>query len=242
MNAAGPGHNLGPMERADDLILNADKWIKERPEITDDEQAGACQLAIDQLLAVKADLEQARDTERKPHDDAIAAITVRFRDKLMMVGIAVVRLREIAGAWLSKKRERIAAEAVERQRLADEAKRKANEAITTAVTTPSVGADFEAQRATEAAQTAEVAALKPAARAQVRGEYSSKAMSLHAYWHAEVIEGRESEALRSYAKNPAVRAVALKKAKQLAGELARREKREDAAPPGFRFFKTEKAL
>jgi hypothetical protein len=29
---------------------------------------------------------------------------------------------------------------------------------------------------------------------------------------------------------------------QLAGALARQEKRADAAPPGFRFFRTEKAV
>ena len=48
----GIGHNQPPTIRlrADELVANANRWIGSGG-ITDEEQAGACQLAIDQLRA-----------------------------------------------------------------------------------------------------------------------------------------------------------------------------------------------
>jgi hypothetical protein len=238
------GHNQpppdDPFDRADELVANANKWIKERPVIEDDEQAGACQLAIDQLRKVKEDLEADLKARRQPLDLAIAALRVQFRDPLELIGIAMTRLQEIGGAWLSKKRDRLAAEAAERERIAKVARDRANAAITEAVTTQSVEADLVARRATEDAMRASKAAAKPVPRAQVRSDYADKAMSLRATWHAEVTD--EKAALKSYAKDPDVRRVCLAEATRLATKLAREKKRADAAPPGFRFWKTEKAV
>jgi hypothetical protein len=242
-DAPSLGHNQpppDPFDRADELIANANKWIKERPEITDEEQAGACQLAIDQLRKVKEDLEADQKSRREPLDLAIAALRIQFRDPLMKIGIAMTRLQEISSAWLSKKRDRLAAEKAEQERIAAEARERANAAIEAAVTAPSVEHDLEARRATEDALRASKLAAKPVPRAQVRGDYSEKAMSLRATWHAEVID--EKAALKSYAKDPDVRRVCLAEALRLASKLAREKKREDAAPPGFRFWKTEKAV
>jgi hypothetical protein len=242
-DAPSLGHNQpppDPFDRADELIANANKWITERPEITDEEQAGACQLAIDQLRKVKEDLEADQKARREPLDLAIAALRIQFRDPLLKIGIAMTRLQEISGAWLSKKRDRLAAEKAEQERIAQEARDRANAAIVEAVTAPSIEADLLARRATEDAAKLSKLAAKPVPRAQVRGDYSEKAMSLHDYWHAEVTN--EAAALRAYGKDPDVRKAALAKALQKASALAREKQRADAAPPGFRFWKTEKAL
>src|SRR4051794_20751520 len=106
---AGPGHNQPPADlfaRAHELVANANKWSAERPEIESDEQAGACQLATDQLLTAKADLDAAQKAERKPHDEAIVEIRARYRDPLELINIALLRLRQIAGAWLRKKKNK----------------------------------------------------------------------------------------------------------------------------------------
>jgi hypothetical protein len=239
----GIGHNQppdDPFARADELVANANRWIKERPEITDEEQAGACQLAIDQLRAAKEDLDKAQKAERKPHDDAIAEIRVRYRDPLELIGIALTRLQAIGGAWLSKKRDRLAAEKAEQERIAQEARDRANAAITEAVTTQTVEADLIARRATEDAMRASKAAARPTPRAQVKGDFSAKAMSLHERWRAEVVD--DALALKSYAKHPAIRAAALAEIVKVASKEARELKDESKAKPGTKFLRTEKAV
>ena len=237
------GHNqppLDPFDRADELVANANKWIKDRPEIEDEEQAGACQLAIDQLNKVKEDLEAEWKARRQPHDLAIVALRTQFRNPLELIGIAKTRLQEISGAWLSKKRERLAAEKAERERIAGEAQRMATTLASFAKADGTVEAELAAKRAAEDAAKASKVAAKAVPRAQVRGDYSEKAMSLRDRWHAEITD--EKAALKSYAKDPDVRRVCLAEALRLASKLAREKKREDAAPPGFRFWKTEKAV
>jgi hypothetical protein len=242
---SGIGHNLppdDPFARAAELVENANRWIKERPEIADEEQAGAAQLAIDQLRKVKEDLEADLKARRQPHDQAIADLRVLFRDPLELIGIAMTRLQEIGAAWLQKKRDRLAAEKAEQERIAQVARDRANAAIIEAVTQPSVEADLLARRATEDAAKLSKAAAKPVPRAQVRGDFSEKAMSLRATWKAEPIKGRETEAIRAYAKDAEVRAAALKAATSVASRAAKAAKRADAAPAGWRFFKTETAV
>jgi hypothetical protein len=237
------GHNQppdDPFERAAELVANANKWIAERPVIEDDEQAGAGQLAIDQLNKAKEDLEAAREKEREPHDLAIVAIRTRFRDPLELIGIAKTRLQQIMGLWLSKKRDRLAAEKAEQERIAQEARDRANAAIVEAVTQPSVEADLKARRATEDAAKLSKLAAKPTGRAQVRGDYSDRAVSLRENWRAEITD--ETLALRSYAKHPQIRTAALAKIVKVASAEAREFKDESKAKPGTKFLRTEKAV
>lgn len=237
----GIGHNQpSAFERAAELVANANKWAQQRPEIADEEQAGACQLAIDQLRACKEDLEKAAKAERQPHDAAIAEIRTRYRDPLEMIGIAMTKLQQLAGRWLAKKRERVLIEQRERERAAQEAAQKASDLVHAADGERTVEADLAAKRAREDADRLAREASKPVGRARIKGEYADKAMSLRENWSAEVTD--ETLALRTYAKDPQVRRACLEKALQLARALAREKKREDAAPAGFRFFKTEKAV
>lgn len=240
---AGIGHNRPPADaftRADELVANANRWITERPEIVNEEQAGACQLAIDQLLTVKVDLEAAEKAERSPHDQAIGEIRVRYRKPLELVGIATDRLRVIAGRWLAAKQDRARLEAEAREKEAAEAKAKAEEARRALASQPSIENELAARDAAVEAERLDQTAAKAPARAQIKGDYATRAMSLRVTWSAEIID--EALALRSYAKHPAIRAAALVAVRQTASKEAREMKDESKARPGVRFVKTEKAV
>lgn len=231
------GHNRPPeptpLERASDLVANANRWTTERPTITDEEQAGAAQDFVGQLRDVRADLEVALKAERKPHDDAIGAIRIKYRDPLELIGIALLKMNGLLAPWLEAKDARLRRDAEERQRQADAAKQAAERATTAALQDGSVEAELEARRRIEEANKLEVAAAKPVGRAQVKGDYSDRAMSLREYWSAQVTD--ETLALRSYAKHETVRRAALTQALREANKLARELKDESKAPPGFKF-------
>jgi hypothetical protein len=94
-----------------------------------------------------------------------------------------------------------------------------------------------AAKATEEAERLTKLAGKPPQRAQVKGDYSRKAMSLKVYWSAEVTDA--NAALDHYGMDASVRLAALDAARKLASALARETKDESKAPPGFRFVKRE---
>jgi hypothetical protein len=245
----GIGHNRrenrgrrrpSPIERAADLVKAANLWSKEVPAIRDQEQGGRAQDFVGQLREVKAELEAAEKAERKPHDTAVANIHVKYRDPLTLIGIAYVRLQGLLTPWLDKERDRIAAEKAAQEREADRLAQEANAAIERAVTDPSIEAELAARRATEAATKAARAAERPVERPKVKGELSSKATSLHTYWSGEVVD--EAVALRHFAKNPKVRAVALAEIKRIVSKMARDTKNPNAAPPGCRFTREERAV
>lgn len=241
------GHNRPPadddatkaLKRADELVANANRWARERPEIVDAEQASACQVSIDLLRLAESDLKAARDAELAPFEAMVAAIKIKFKDPLALVDLSLRTLLRKSAVWLVRERERVAREADEKRRQAEAARQAANEAITRAVTERTMQAELDAQRASEAAQRAADVAQRPVERARIKGEMAPRAMTLHSNWKAEVID--PSLALKHYGRNADVRAAALAKALQLAGRLARESKRADAAPPGFRFYNDERA-
>src|ERR1700716_655514 len=67
-----PGHNQPPpsngLERAADLVGNANRWRGERPEIANDEQAGAAQTFVDQLRKVRDDLDAEQKEMVEPYE------------------------------------------------------------------------------------------------------------------------------------------------------------------------------
>ena len=89
------------------------------------------------------------------------------------------------------------------------------------------------------ADEAERTANRKPGRAQVRGDYSPKAISLHTYWSATITD--ETLALRHFAKDADVRAAALVEVKRKCNRLARELKDESKAPPGVRFVRGERA-
>lgn len=240
-DAIGPGHNQPPPDpigRADALIANANRWIAERPEIIDAEMAGIAQDFVKQLRENRDDLDAALKAERQPLDLAVAAIRVKYRTPLELIGIALQRMAVKLKPWLDREQARLDAEAEERRRTAAEAARRAEEALKAAEQSGTVESELEARRAQEQQAAAAKAAAKPPARARVKGDLSSKAMTMKTTHFAVVID--EADALRSFAKAPSVREVALIEATRLASALAR-EAKGDASrcPKGFEFRRKE---
>lgn len=267
MDGANPRLEIGgnnppgtlELERADTLIETATQWLASRPEIVDTAEADAAQGLVDQARALKKDLTAAQKVELAPLEGAIAEVKAKYRGPLDRLEAALKALLEKSGAWIVKERNRLAAEKAAREaearRLREEAERKAEEERRRVVEAEAESAGdaerVEAERqeaieagnrAAEAARTAkaaERAAEKKPEVAGIKAAGAARAMTMRAYWSAEVTD--EGEALRSYASHPTVRAECLKVALRLANELARTEKREDAAPAGFRFIKEERA-
>jgi hypothetical protein len=235
------GHNRPPaptpLDRATELIANANRWIAERPSITDEETAGLGQGFMQQLRDCRADIEAAQQEEREPHDTAIAAIRARYRDPLALVDIALRKMGELLAPFLKAKDDRLRREAEERNRIALEAQHRADRALERARATGTVEDQLTMERAAEEADAARKAAGRAPKRAQLKGDYSPKAMSLREYWSAEVVD--DALARQSYAQHPEVLEAQLAAARKIAGREARAAKREDAAPPGFRFVKRE---
>src|SRR5689334_8480060 len=127
----GIGHNQRPPDpigRMRDLIATANRWSAERPAITDSEMAGVAQELLKQLRDNRTDLEAAMKAEREPLDLAVAAIRVKYRDSLELIGIAITRMREKLAPWLKREQDRLDAEAVERAQQAQDAAAQADAA------------------------------------------------------------------------------------------------------------------
>lgn len=238
------GHNKPPpsdaLERAADLVANANRWRSERPEIANDEQAGKAQEFVTQLRAVRDDLEADQKTETEPYESLINDVKRRYRDPRDLVRLALDGMQKLSTIWLDKVKAVQLREQQDRDRLAAEAVEKAREAIEAAATIGTVEAELNARRATEHAQHAVKAADKPLPRAQIKGDYSNRAMGLRQFWHAEITN--EQDALRSYAKHPKIREAALIALKRQANLDARNEKDASKAPKGVKFVATEKAV
>jgi hypothetical protein len=239
--AAGPGHNQPPPDpfaRSEELVANANRWVAERPEIVDAEMAGVAQDFVKQLRENRDALDAASKAEREPHDKAVAAIRVRYRTPLELIGIAMTRMAQKLAPWLKREQDRLDAEAAERTRAAAVAAAQADAARKAAEESGTIESELEARRAQEQQEQARKAAAKPVARARVRGDLSDRAMSLTVTHYAEVID--EADALRSFAKAPSVRAVALVEATKLASALARETKGDGSrCPKGFAFRRRE---
>lgn len=243
-DAAPIGHNMPPgdttFDRADKLISNANKWSAERPAIVDAEQAGAAQIYIDQLRGEVEELERQQKRDREPHDLAIVVIRAKYRKPLELLGIALQRMKKLADVWLAKEKIRLAAEESERRRLAGAAREAAERAKREAESTGTVESELAARDAEKAATVADKAASKAPARAQIKSDLSSRAMSFQTRWSAEVDD--EVAALQWGAKQPACRADMLAAVVRHGSALARTEKDESKSPAGLRFIKRETAV
>jgi hypothetical protein len=159
---------------------------------------------------------------------------------LELLGIALDKMKALAEGWLDREKARHAREAEDRRRAADAAIVAAAVAQTEA---EKPGATVEtalaARRAHDLAEAAVEEASKPAERAQIRGDYSARAMSLHAKWFAVIDD--EQKALRHFARHPAIRAAALAAIVKVSTKHARDCKDPTKAPPGVRFERKETA-
>lgn len=237
----GIGDNQGPLDpllRADALVANANRWIAERPEITDAEMAGIAGDFVKQLRENRDDLESAEKQERQPLDLAVAAIRVKYRTPLELIGIAYTRMQQKLKPWLDREQARLDAEAAERRRAAAEIAAQAEAARKAADQSGTVESELAARDAAKAAAAANKVAFKPAAKARVKGDLSVKAMTMKVTHYAQVVD--ETDALRSFAKAPTVRSAALIEATRLASAIARDAKGDASrCPKGFAFKQRE---
>ena len=108
------GHNQPPeptpIERASELVANANLWLTTVEEINDADRAGRAQTFVNQLRENRDKLDAALKAERKPHDDAIGEIKKRFTPPQSLTGIALQKLLGLLKPWLDKEQKRIADE------------------------------------------------------------------------------------------------------------------------------------
>lgn len=190
----GIGHNQPPPDpfeasrsRVDALIATANRWLLERPEITDEEMAAKADDFMNQLTAEAKAVDEARKAQHKPHDDAKKAIQLKWCPLIDMLGTAKELFRPRITAWLRAKqaraeeeRKRQEAEALAKLQAAEDAKRAAQEQGT-------VEATIQARQAAEAAEVAVAETARPV-RAQVKGNYATKARSLRKVWKYRVTD------------------------------------------------------
>ncbi|HVY51878.1 MAG TPA: hypothetical protein VHA07_10010 [Devosia sp.] len=225
---------------ANERIDVANRWLTERPEITDAEMADRAAGFEAQLRGTTKALDDARRAEKKPLEDQLKAIDARYRPLTDLLAKAKDMIVARRNAWLRAEevrlaREKAAAEAEARRRReeAAAAQRRAEEAARQA------GADaLRAQQAAEdaarRAAAAEQVAAKAPEKAVIKGDYTARAVGLRSNWTAVVTD--EAAALRSYGKHPVVRKAALEAALKLAIAEAKAAKDPNAAKPGFRFY------
>jgi len=257
------------LESAAELTATANGWLADRPEITDAGMAQEAGEIVEKLRTSKKGLAAAQKADLAPHDQAIADVKTAYREPTSQLESALSALLSKSGAWLTKERDRIAAETAakeaEARRLREEADRLERERVAAAQraedekrriadaetsTADEEQAEVERQevieagiRAAEAARIAKAAervAEKKPETAAIKSAPSQRAVTLRTYWTAAVTD--ETAAIESYKDHPTVRKAALAAALQVANEAARATKDEKAAPPGFRFIKDQRAL
>ena len=236
--APGFGDNTGTKldqlrSRVDELIDAANAWLKQVPEITDEELAGKCEGFIGQVAAEEKAAEAARKAANEPHRVAVEANNKIYQPLTLRLTTIRDLLKPKLAKWLQVKRDRLEAE---RRRKADEAaaeQRRAQEAARLAEKSQTVenvvAAKEAADRATAAVEARDDAA---AAKATVKGEFSARARGLRTVRRAEIVD--QDEAYKYYRSRPDVREVLHKLANQDA-----RAKDGPAAVPGVRFYDEE---
>lgn len=239
------GHNKPPDDAATKheelfkvagtLTGTVNKWLAERPAITDAEMAKAAQLMIDQLRKVRGQLEAALKAEREPIDLALAAVRLMFKVPTDTVQLGLDHMLAKMEAWLKGERERLAQEQLQREREADAA---IEQAAILSHEAEKPGASLELQlqardAEARAAQLTDKATAGPA-RPHVKGDFARRAMGLTSRWKARIVDPRA--ALRHYAKHETVRQAALVAVLKLATAEAKACKGQGEPPPGCQFY------
>lgn len=230
---------------AAERIETANKWLSERKEITDAETADKLSFFISQADATWKALNEQRLQEGRDFD----AAQKKKYTPLPLLLLAKEKLVPIRSAWLKKEQDRLETERAAAQKVIDDARKAAEEAVQKAVEEAAKdkgGNVLEAEMAAEEAKAriseAEKAAEAVPERAHIKGAYTTKAVGLKDYWSAEVTD--LSAAFKHYnsKKNPRREALndAIREAIQdFANKDAKALKDVTLAPPGVT-FKMEK--
>lgn len=235
---AGIGHNLPDsfsalQDRTDQLIANANLWLKQRPEIQDQEQADKCKDFLDQLRAEHRAIEKERKAAKQPHLDAGTAVDNQYNPLKTMLETAGNLLNPVMTVWLQKqqaiedeKARQAEAEAVKKIQAEQDALRKAQEAATVENT-------IQADEATKEADAAAVVADRAGkVRAKAKGQLGGRAMSLRT--HQEVRITGLALVFQHFSQRQEVYDVLQR--------LAAAEVRAGNDVPGIKIIETQKAV
>lgn len=236
------GHNQPPdplLAEAAERVDSANRWLKERGDwqAWDKELADKANAFIGQITGTFDALDGRRldeGREFKKKQDAV------YKSPLALLTLAKEKLVPLRRAWLKREDDRLQeerrkaeAEAAAARKAAEEAERKAQEALTKKGGDP-LRAELAAQEAKQAAEQAALAAETMPDRAVISGSYSQRATGLKTVWKARVVN--LGDALRSYKKNPVVLAAIEEVIVRVATKEAVAAKDPAKAPKGIEYF------
>lgn len=198
-----PADPYAPLrERVDVLVKAANVWLQKVPKITDGPTAKACDDFLNQIKTEISALDLDRKARNKPFETAVKSNNDAFRPLTALLEKAKDLLNPLKTGWLQREQARIAEEsriaeeaALKALQEAEDAKREAAKSIESAV-----AADEAQKRADEAMVTVQHAVSQ---KATVKGDYAVRSSGLRTYWSA-IIEDYE-KALAHYGPHPKVK-------------------------------------
>lgn len=236
----GIGHNSAPIIPAEivtkvsDFTDAAGAWLdlkeidsQERSEKATDFVAGA--------RAVFKEVDEARKTAKKPHDDAAQDVQDAFKPLLDKIGKAGEVVKALQAAWLKKEKAREYAEQRAREAAARAEKAAADRALAEAQARNDVSGMVDAEAAQKAAAKDVKAASKPVKAQASSATGGGRTMSLRTTYRCQV-ENR-GPALAAYRDHPEVIALI----ERLATADVRAQRGEKIAPTGFKLITEETA-
>ena len=243
---AGPGHNNPPAseaisDSAAQLAATCNAWHNQVPAIENEDQAAK---ATDFMDRVRAEIKEAKDSkmaEKRPHLDANTAIEDAYRPITATLETIQGIIKPKLNAWLQKKARikaeadaKAEAEALEKIRLADEAKKAADEAARSTEAVDIVSATIQADEAKKAADEAVKASdAQSKETVGVKGNYSTKKTSLRTIHSAKVVD--YGLLLEHFKSHPRITSAL----DMLANEWARSPEQRKQPLPGVELVKTE---
>jgi hypothetical protein len=178
-----------------DLCEEAKNFLDGDP-ITTQEMADAVSKLIDHLRKAAKLADERRIEENRPFDEGKAAVQARYApliaDTKAMKGKAVLAIdiaKKALAPWLQRLEAEKQAAAQAARKIADEAERKANEAIKAARATDDLAARESAEEMLREAKAADAAAKK-SENDKSHAKGGARAIGLRSVWRAEMIDGR----------------------------------------------------
>lgn len=226
---------------ADERIANANRWLTERPEITDDDMADKAGGFKNQCAGTWTKMDNDRKAEKRAYE---TALQVKYGPPLDLLARARDAIDLKIKAWLRVKADRLAEEKRREEENAEHLRQEAAAAIKLAEDEAKKkgGNVLQAQAAAEAltrkAEDAAIEAARPVEKAVVKGTYTTRAMGLKTYWDAKIVD--EQAALKAFAKHPDIRAAALAAILKIVKAQATATKDAAKAPNGVEFFSEER--
>lgn len=189
--------NAPPVEamgmHIEDLFDEAKNFLDGSGVTTQAEADGVSKL-LDDVRKAKNDAEKQRVVEKKPHDDAAAAVQAAWRPLITKCDLVADTCKKALAPFLEAKEAAQRAEAARVAKAAEEA-RSAALAARQAAPVADLAAREEAERMDAIARDAEKLAAK-AGRAKAHAAGGTRAIGLRSYWIAELVD--PAAALKHY--------------------------------------------